>query len=69
MKEDQIARSLFLDGLQDDEGVVHYPTPGEHIFTYEGDCSGCEFTQGAKVVDNSQDGKWIVNFTSGGLII
>eukprot|EP01084_Bolivina_argentea_P001580 2913_1 len=68
LKQNQIARSLFLDGLTDSNGNVHYQRPGEHIFTYEGDCSGCEFSFNAKVIDKSQQGKWIMNVTGEGLL-
>ena len=69
LKPNQIVRSLFLGNLQDSNGILHYQTPGEHIFTYKGDCSGCEFAEHAKVIDNSQQGRWIVNVTgSAGLL-
>ena len=66
LKQGQIARSLFLRNLQDpnDNSIIHYMTPGQHIFLYEGDCSGCQFSFDAKVIDNSQQGRWIVNVTA-----
>ena len=70
LKSGQIARSLFLSNLQDsqDKSIIHYMTPGEHIFLYEGDCSGCQFSFSAKVLDNSQQGRWILNVTGEGVI-
>ena len=57
------AHSLFMDALKDSNGDIHYPTPGLHVFLYDGDCSGCRFSLGSKTV-NQSDGRWIVNFTA-----
>ena len=60
---------MRIDGLKDSNGDVHYQTPGEHIFLYNGDCSNCEFSLGPKVIDKSTNGRWILNVTGFGSLV
>eukprot|EP01084_Bolivina_argentea_P227651 384499_1 len=59
---EQFVGSLLLD-IEYDENGWHYLSQGEHIFLYDGDCSGCDFQFNAKIIDKSQNGRWIINIT------
>eukprot|EP01084_Bolivina_argentea_P001579 2912_1 len=71
LKKDQIARSIFLGNLEDpnDKNIIHYQTPGEHIFLFEGDLNPQDIEiQVTKVIDTSQKGRWILNITGMGIL-
>eukprot|EP01084_Bolivina_argentea_P080672 146091_1 len=49
-------------------GLWHVPKSmqGIHIFLYDGDCSNCYFRWNAVVINNTEQGRWIMNVSDQG---
>lgn len=60
---DQYARSLFLEVGDYDDGSYSYMNIEPHIFTFEGNCSCCNFRFNAEILDQTVDGQWVINIT------
>ena len=70
LESGQYAKSLFLQvGNYDDAEVTgttySYMNIGPHVFTFDGDCTGCcNFRFNGEILNSSNDGEWIINITS-----
>eukprot|EP01083_Nonionella_stella_P265314 898846_1 len=65
----QEAGALFMSVNKDpNKGLWHVPKSmqGIHIFLYDGDCSNCYFRWNAVVINNTEEGRWIMNVSDQG---